>query len=217
MDNQMKKCKYCRVDIPKEAKICPNCKKRQGVKIWLIVLIVIAAMIIIGAIIPDSSSSTDNTPSSVGQSSQNDGANSQTSTNEDSQSEKTEFKQSETVSYQGVEYTVTDVQKTTGDEFDQPRDGYEYVIVSVKIENKSEEKISYNPLDWKMENSNGQEESQTFTIIDSNTALSSGDLNPGGNVEGTIAFEQPKGDTGLKLNYYGNIFNENASFKIKID
>lgn len=113
---------------------------------------------------------------------------------------------------------MTNVKKTSGSDFDTAKEGYEYVIVSVKIENKSEEKISYNPFDWQMENSNGQEESTTFTTIDSDTALSSGDLNAGGVVEGTLAFEQPQGDAGLKLNYYANaIFDNEASFKIKLD
>ena len=40
----------------------------------------------------------------------------------------------------------------------------------------------------------------------------------GGVVEGTLVFEQPQGDTGLKLNYYNNsVFDEDASFKIKLD
>lgn len=45
-----------------------------------------------------------------------------------------------------------------------------------------------------------------------------GNLNAGGVVEGTLVFEQPQGDTGLKLNYYNNsVFDEDASFKIKLD
>lgn len=128
---------------------------------------------------------------------------------------KTEYKQDETVTFEGVEYTITDVKKTTGEGYDQAKDGKEYVIVSLKIENKSDEKVSYNPYDWKMENSNGQEESQTFTTVDDDTTLSSGDLNKGGKVEGTIAFEEPKGDDGLKLNYYDNtLLDDEATFKI---
>ena len=117
-----------------------------------------------------------------------------------------------------LDFTVTNVEKTRGSEYDTAKEGYEYVIVSIKIENKSEEKITYNPYDWKMENSNGQEEEITFTTTDSDTELSSGNLNAGGVVEGTLAFEQPQGDTGLKLNYYNNsVFDEDASFKIKLD
>ena len=137
---------------------------------------------------------------------------------QEKQEEKKEFTQNETVTFKNIDFTVTNVEKTTGSEYDTAKEGYEYVIVSIKIENKSEEKISYNPYDWKMENSNGQEEDITFTTIDSDTALSSGNLNAGGIVEGTLAFEQPQGDGGLKLNYYNNsVFDEEASFKIKLD
>lgn len=142
-------------------------------------------------------------------------SNSSDDDNNKKEETKTEYKQNETVTYEGVEYTVTDVKKTTGEDFDQAKDGKEYVIVSLTIENKSEEKVSYNPYDWKMENSNGQEESQTFTTVDNDTALSSGDLNKGGKVEGTIAFEEPQGDDGLKLNYYDNaLVDDEATFKI---
>ena len=45
MDNQnieTKKCKYCQVDIPKKAKICPNCKKKQSHNVmWIIIGIVV--------------------------------------------------------------------------------------------------------------------------------------------------------------------------------
>ena len=142
----------------------------------------------------------------------NDGSNS-TEKNE----EKTEFAQNETVVFEGVEFTVTNVEKTTGSQYDTSKEGYEYVIVTVKIENKSEEKISYNSLNWKMENSKGQETDTAFTIVDTDTALNSGDLNAGGMIEGTLTFEEPQGDTGLKLNYYDNaLFDDNAEFKIKL-
>ena len=69
-----------------------------------------------------------------------------------------------------------------------------------------------------MENSNGQEVDTAFTTVNTDTALNSGDLNVGGVVEGTLVFEEPQDDAGLKLNYYYNaLFDENASFKIKLD
>lgn len=46
----MKKCKYCQSEIDAKAKICPNCKKKQGMSKWLIVLIVIVGIIAIASI-----------------------------------------------------------------------------------------------------------------------------------------------------------------------
>jgi hypothetical protein len=97
--------------------------------------------------------------------------------------------------------TVTKVDKSAGGDFDKPKDGHEYVIVTVEINNAGDENISYNPFDFKMSNSQGQIVDQAFTTVDTNTALQSGELAPGGKVSGTIAFEQPAGDTDLQLQY----------------
>ena len=41
-----KKCKYCQSEIDKKAKICPNCRKKQGMPKWLIAIIVIFVIIV---------------------------------------------------------------------------------------------------------------------------------------------------------------------------
>lgn len=182
-------CKHCQSEIPAGAKVCPNCRKKQGIKVWQIILILIVVIGILVAVFGGGE-----------------------------EDRKTEFKQNETATFEDVNYTVTKVEKNSGDDFDTPKSGHEYVVVTVKIENKSEGKIPYNPFDWQMENSKGQEEEVAFTTVDSDTALDSGDLAAGGTVEGTLVFEEPIGDTGLKLNYYSNIlYDEEATFKIKID
>lgn len=45
-NNQNKKCKHCQSDIPKKAKICPVCKKKQsGMLKWILIIIVIIAIL----------------------------------------------------------------------------------------------------------------------------------------------------------------------------
>lgn len=46
----MKTCKYCHSDIHKEAKICPNCRKRQSNKTIYIILSIIGIIIILMSI-----------------------------------------------------------------------------------------------------------------------------------------------------------------------
>lgn len=120
-------------------------------------------------------------------------------TDDEEDIEDTIFGIGEPVEFEGQVVEVTNVDYSSGSDVGQPKDGKEYVIVHVSIENQSDTEISYNPFNFSMENSNGQVEDQTFTIIDSDTSLSSGELREGGNVEGTIAFEQPIDDGGLKL------------------
>jgi len=113
--------------------------------------------------------------------------------------EDAEFGVGEKVKLDGQVVEVTEVEKSQGSDFDTPSDGNEYVIVHVSIENNGEDDISYNPFNFKMKNSNGQIEDQGLITVDSDTSLSSGDLAPGGNVSGTLSFEQPKDDEGLQL------------------
>lgn len=53
----MKKCKYCKSDIDEKAKICPNCKKKQGSSLGRIILGVVIGIIGI-VIIANSGSGT---------------------------------------------------------------------------------------------------------------------------------------------------------------
>lgn len=130
---------------------------------------------------------------------------------------KTSFNVNETAVFENVHYTVTNVEYSNGDEFDTPANGKNYVIVTLKIENKSEEKISYNTYDWKMVNSQGQEDDETTTTINNETSLNSGDLAAGGTKTGTLVYEESKDETSLKLLYYSNsLFDENSTFEIVV-
>jgi hypothetical protein len=104
--------------------------------------------------------------------------------------------------------TVAKVEKSNGTEFDTPQQGKEYIIVTVQIQNAGDQNFSYNPFDFKMANSQGQIQDMGFTTVDSDTSLQSGELAPGGSVSGTIAFEEPVGDTGLQLQYTPSFWSE---------
>ncbi len=141
---------------------------------------------------------------------------SESSGSEDNESETTSFKINDVVSYDDAEYSITAVEYTQGSTYDTPADGMEYVIVFISITNNGERNLSYNPYDWKMSNSLGQLNDIAFTIVDSETSLSSGELLPGGSITGTIVFEQPIDDPELKIHYYGNIFDSEPSFEISL-
>lgn len=100
---ETKTCKYCQTEIPKKAKICPNCKKKQGPKIGLIIIIVIILIAIIGAASggdSDNSSSTDNKQTS------NQNMNKEDNKKEDS---KKEDKEEESVEIDYVKVKVSDL------------------------------------------------------------------------------------------------------------
>ncbi|MDD8049614.1 MAG: DUF4352 domain-containing protein [Thomasclavelia sp.] len=119
---------------------------------------------------------------------------------------KTEFGLNETGTLDKVNYTVTNFQQSQGEEYFTPDEGNTYYVVTVKIENKSDEKIDFNSLYWKILDSNGVEKTDV-TLYDTGHLLDSGDLNAGGTVEGDLVYELPSGSTGLKVRVYPDVLD----------
>lgn len=142
-------------------------------------------------------------PEKVGEN-KNSGSNgsSQTQNSEKKKEEKTEFNVGDIIAFDGKELTVEKVERNwnSGNSYLKPKDGKEYVKISVKIENKSETEMNYNVFEFKAEDSNGAAENadmQTYSLPDS---LGSGDLVKGGKKSGSMIFEVPAGSS-LKLHY----------------
>lgn len=186
----MKKCPDCGKDVSKSAKVCPNCGKKLKKPIVLYVVLAIIALCIIGGVI---------------------------SSNQE-KNRKKDFAQNEIATYKDVEYSITKVERTQGsNEYLKPKDGYEYVIITLSINNKSSEKISYNALDWKIVTSDGSEDTMSsISVADTDTNLSSGDLNAGGTKVGTVSCEVPKNDK-LKLKYYETIADTDYKLQFTLD
>ncbi len=181
--------KTCGVDIASSAKSCPGCgarnKKPFYTKIWFWILMVI----IIGAAASggDSSSTTGQNAMPVNTDSQpNDTDIQQSSSNEKTADVKEVYLLGEVAELKEVSLQVTGIEYSQGSEYDKPKADYEFAI----------------------ENGNGQIESQAFTTINSDSALGSGEIAPGGAVSGSIAFEVPKNDSALKLLFSDNIFSD---------
>ena len=46
MEKGTKVCKYCKTEIPKDAKVCPNCRKKQGgIGKWIVIAVIVVALI----------------------------------------------------------------------------------------------------------------------------------------------------------------------------
>jgi len=115
----------------------------------------------------------------------------------------------------GATLVISNLKKSQGLEYNQPKAGMEFVIVTVSIKNTGADIISYNPYDYKMQNSKGQITDGAFAMVNNDTALASGSLAVGGSVTGTLVYEQPKNDTALTLIYTGNMFKtEGVNIKL---
>ena len=158
---------------------------------WIVIVVIIAIV------------SQYKQPEKVGEN-KNSGSNGsyQTQKGDSKKEEKTEFNVGDIIAFDGKELTVEKVERNwnSGNAYLKPKDGKEYVKVSVKIENKSETEMNYNVFEFKAEDSNGAAESadgQTYSLPDS---LGSGDLVKGGKKSGSMIFEVPAGSS-LKLHY----------------
>jgi len=116
------------------------------------------------------------------------------------------------IDFKGATIIVTKFEKSLGDNLEKSKEGMEYIIVNVKIINQTGSKITYKPLDFKMQNSKGQ----INNTIESYTALEAGELVTGAEVEGTVVFEETKNDPELILMYQPNFFNNKDIIKISI-
>ena len=112
------------------------------------------------------------------------------------------FNMNEIINYKGVNYEVVKVETSEGNSYKSPKEGNIFLIVTIKIENNTPNKINYSYKNWTMSNSTQEEEKRIFTSINVGTALYSGKLVIGGIKTGSMVFEQPKDDDKLKLNYY---------------
>ncbi len=126
--------------------------------------------------------------------------------------EKTEFAVNEQAMIDERSIMVTDVQRNyqTGNQFAQPESGKEFVVVSVQIENNSDSTMSYNTYDFKLQDSNGVQQSESVMAL-TEGKLNSGSLAPKGKVAGKLAYQVPANDAGLKL-----LFENMSLFNNKI-
>lgn len=124
--------------------------------------------------------------------------------------QKTDVAINETATIDQVDQTITNVEYTNQlDEYMFAQEGSQFVIVTIRIENKSDEEYDYNALNYRMKNDQGQINNEYMYSIDN--ALNSGSLASQGSIEGRLIFEEPLDQTNLQILYYDNIFSDEVA------
>ncbi len=166
---------------------------------WLLIVIVIG---VIGT-----SSTNNNDPKKVATTSTQQNKSEEINSKEEEQQEE-EFYIGDEIIMGDYILTVDKTENSKGTDYDKPKKGNEFLVISVTIKNNGDDEIYYNPYDFSVQNGNGQVNDITFTSIDSDTALNSGKLIAGGSVSGTLAFEVPKNDNNLLLRYQPDFWSD---------
>ena len=86
-------------------------------------------------------------------------------------------------------------------------DGSPITAVTVTYTNDGDEGASFNVYDWKAEDAQGAQRSNTYYSGDTSTGLNSGTLAAGGTVTGTIFFD----GSVTKALYYGSMFSKSST------
>lgn len=141
-----KLCKYCKSEIPADAKVCPNCKKRQRPGGCLIAVIVVVVLVILLAV-AGSGSTQDAAPQATAEPSQP-AASSPSETDAASQEEQTEttYGVGDTAESDDVEVTLVSAEENAGADYITPADGSVFVALEFEIVNNSQQDISVSSL-----------------------------------------------------------------------
>ena len=121
---------------------------------------------------------------------------------------KVEYKIGDIVSLDGYNVSANSVSRKSACGYSKPNTGNEFLYVNITLVNSSDEDQNYNPLDFKVEDLNGNRKERD--CIQDENYLDSGDLAPGGKVTGTLVFQLPKGSS-AKLIFEPNTFTEHKA------
>jgi len=212
--NQTKKCKYCQSEIDKKAKICPNCRKKQGgkLKFIIIALIVIGIIGAINGVNKEESTKTagSNSAETVDKADvDGDSSNDLISLGSEGLSDDLVLKINEI----GESSEITE-----NDFLSYKPDSGKYAIVNITIKNNGKKAISLTNGYFKLITADEAEYTPTILIGLDNKYITFESINPGLDVTGNLVFEVPTdlkvSDTTLKFSGTG-LFTASTDFSLK--
>lgn len=192
-----KKCKYCKSEIDKEAKICPICKQKQGNKIvnaivkYLVIWLVIYALIMGGLFVISKSF------------------------NQDTKIDKNKiYEMNERIEFKDSAITVLSY-TTREKESDiwSAGDGNEFYIITIKFENLSSSEKGFYSTDFKLIDTNGETYSREDFM--KHEEIGSITLQANGTATKDIRFAIPKGMEKVTLKYDNGLFGSTVKIRIK--
>lgn len=196
-DISTKKCKYCKSEIDKEAKICPICKQKQGNKIvngiveYLVIWLVLSGLIM-GGLYAISNLF-----------------------NQDTKVDKNKiYEMNERIEFKDSAITVLSY-TTRERESDiwSAGDGNEFYIITIKFENLSSSEKGFYSSNFKLIDSNGETYSREDFV--KHKEMGSITLQANGTATKDIRFAIPKGMEKVTLKYDNGLFGSTVKIKIK--
>lgn len=199
---ETKICKHCQSEIPAKAKVCPNCRKKQGGMGCLgVILLVVGILIFLFAFIGmmGGSDSKDKNPQKVGEAESGDSTETEEPSNV--------FQVGDLVETDNFRITYESASEYEPDnEFLQAKDGYTYWEFKFKFENISDTDQTVSTLmDWECYADNSKVDQ---SWIESDNGLDA-TLSAGREAEGAVYFEVPTDAESIELEYDINFWQSN--------
>ena len=95
----------------------------------------------------------------------------------------------------------------------QPPAGFQYIAVEVSLKNEGKNDLSYNPLDFKLQDDSGYSYDISW-LAKQQPSFDTGTLYPGDTIRGFITYSVKNDTNNLKLVYYPDIWQKN---KVTVD
>lgn len=206
--SKTKICKHCRTEIDSKAKVCPNCKRKQGGIVKYIVIGIIA-LIVIGAVAGGKDEKDE--PKKVGNAS----ANGEKS--EVTKEKKDFYSAGEVVSLKDIETTLVNVTEynSTDNEFVKPEDGKIFVLCEFEIANNSKDDINVSSAMSFEAYCDGYSINQSITglMADKSKSQLDGVVAAGKKMNGVIAYEIPVEYKEVEIKFQPSFWGKKITYK----
>lgn len=212
MENETKLCKHCKSEIPKAAKVCPNCRKKQGgIGKWIVIGIIVVIFLAVAF------GGGDDKPKKV----ENNTTTTQQGENDndkkaDTQETKDIFTVGETAEMNDVQVTLLKYSESKGSEYNKPSDGNVFLMAEFEIVNNSDSEMNVSSMlsfeayadDYALNYSLG-------AITENNDPQLDGTIAAGKKMKGYIGYEVPKDWSTVEIHFTDDVWSDNK-FKFEI-
>lgn len=212
MENETKLCKNCKSEIPKAAKVCPNCRKKQGgIGKWIVIGIIVIIFLAVAF------GGGDDKPKKV----ENNTTTTQQGENDndkkaDTQETKDIFTVGETAEMNDVQVTLLKYSESKGSEYNKPSDGNVFLMAEFEIVNNSDSEMNVSSMlsfeayadDYALNYSLG-------AITENNDTQLDGTIAAGKKMKGYIGYEVPKNWSTVEIHFTDDVWSDNK-FKFEI-
>jgi len=193
--NETKKCKHCQSDIPKKAKVCPNCRKKQKRPVLGAILIVFGVLVLISVI----TNGEEDGPEKVASN----------SSVESSSPEAPEFFEvGDTAEYRNVKVTLDSIVESNGSQFNSPSDGNIFLIATFIIENNTDSELAVSSMMSFDAYQDGYSTNLSLSaLLEKDGEQLDGTIAPGKKMKGSVGYEVPADYSEFEISYQSDLWS----------